>query len=32
MIRDRGTNFTAAFDALLADAAIQTISMYRYGC
>ena len=25
MIRDRGSNFTAAFDAVLADASIQTV-------
>ncbi len=25
MIRDRGSNFTAAFDAILADAGIQTV-------
>jgi hypothetical protein len=25
MIRDRGSNFTAAFDAVLADAGIQTV-------
>jgi len=26
MIRDRGSNFTAAFDAVLADAGIRTCS------
>jgi transposase InsO family protein len=25
MIRDRGSNFTAAFDAVLADAGIRTV-------
>ena len=31
MIRDRGSNFTAAFDAVLADAGIRTVSRSNIG-